>query len=59
MSIELRTTYDPKEIEDKTYSRWMDSGYFHAEPDKEKQPYNHCDPPAEHHGAAAYGARAG
>jgi valyl-tRNA synthetase len=45
MPINLRTTYDPKEIEDKTYKRWMDSGYFRAEPDETKQPYTIVIPP--------------
>jgi len=45
MSIELRTTYDPKEIENKTYQRWMDRGYFRAEPDEAKQPYAIVIPP--------------
>ena len=45
MSIELRTTYDPKEIEDKTYQKWLDKGYFHAEADPDKKPYTIVIPP--------------
>ena len=45
MSINLQTTYDPNEIEEKTYSRWMDSGYFHAEADPDKKPYTIVIPP--------------
>ncbi|MEI6100923.1 MAG: valine--tRNA ligase [Eubacteriales bacterium] len=45
MSIELSTTYDPSEIEDKLYQRWMEKGYFHAEADPDKTPYTIVIPP--------------
>ncbi len=43
--IELAKTYEPKEVEDKLYKRWMDSGYFHAKIDPEKKPYTIVIPP--------------
>ena len=30
MSKELAKTYDPKGIEERLYTKWMDNGYFHA-----------------------------
>lgn len=43
MSI-IAPKYDPKQIEDKWYSFWMDKGYFHSEPD-EREPYCIVIPP--------------
>ena len=31
MSKELAKTYDPKGIEERLYSKWLDKGYFHAD----------------------------
>ena len=45
MSIELRTTYDPGEIEDKLYQKWLEKGYFHAEAGRTKTPYTIVIPP--------------
>lgn len=42
---DLAKTYDPKEVEDRTYEFWMKGGYFHAEPDPEKKPYTIVIPP--------------
>lgn len=41
----LAKTYNPKEIEDKTYKEWMDNGYFRAEIDKNKTPFTIVIPP--------------
>ena len=41
----LEKTYNPSEIEDKLYKKWIDGGYFHAEPDSEKEPYTIVIPP--------------
>ena len=41
----IEKTYNPSEIEDKLYKKWIDGGYFHAEPDSEKEPYTIVIPP--------------
>ena len=41
----LEKTYNPAEIEDRLYSKWVESGCFHAEPDPEKEPYTIVIPP--------------
>ncbi|WP_418388109.1 valine--tRNA ligase, partial [Agathobaculum sp.] len=38
-------TYDPKAVEDKLYSFWNDSGFFHAEVNPKKKPYTIVIPP--------------
>ena len=43
--MSLATKYDPSQIEDKWYRYWMKNGYFHAEPDPEKEPYTIVIPP--------------
>jgi valyl-tRNA synthetase len=45
MSRELAKTYDPQEVEDRTYAFWLSGGYFHAEPDPQKKPYTIVIPP--------------
>ena len=42
---ELPKTYDPKAVEDKLYSFWNDSGFFHAEVNPDKKPYTIVIPP--------------
>ncbi len=42
---ELAKTYNPSEVEDRIYSKWMDKGYFHAEIDKDKKPFTIVIPP--------------
>mgnify|MGYP005754467941 FL=1 len=42
---ELPKTYDPKSVEDKLYSFWNDSGFFHAEVNPDKKPYTIVIPP--------------
>jgi valyl-tRNA synthetase len=41
----IAKTYEPKEVEDKIYKEWMESGYFRAEVDKNKMPYTIVIPP--------------
>ena len=41
----IEKTYNPSEIEDKLYKKWIDGGYFHAEPDSKKEPYTIVIPP--------------
>ena len=42
---ELAKTYDPKEIEDRTYKKWLEKKYFHAEVDESKKPFTIVIPP--------------
>ena len=45
MSKDLAKAYEPKEVEDRIYSFWLDGGYFHAEIDPKKKPYTIVIPP--------------
>ena len=45
MRKELEKTYNPKEIEDRLYEMWMETGYFHAEVNENKNPYTIVIPP--------------
>ncbi len=45
MKKELAKTYDPKDIEDRLYRKWVDNKYFHAEPDSKKKPFTIVIPP--------------
>ncbi len=45
MAKELAKTYDPKEVEDRTYKFWLDGNFFHAVIDKEKDPFTIVIPP--------------
>ena len=45
MSKELQKTYNPKDIEDRLYSKWMEKKYFHAEVDHSKTPFTIVIPP--------------
>lgn len=41
----LDKTYDPKQVEDRLYSNWMEKKYFHAKVDPEKKPFTIVIPP--------------
>ncbi|MDP4180075.1 MAG: valine--tRNA ligase [Bacillota bacterium] len=41
----LEKTYDPKQVEDRLYKKWIDNDYFHAVADKQKEPYTIVIPP--------------
>ncbi len=41
----LEKTYDPKQVEERLYKEWEESGLFHDEPDPEKKPYSIVIPP--------------
>jgi valyl-tRNA synthetase len=41
----LSTKYNPAEVEGKWYKYWMDKGFFHSEPNPEKEPYCIVIPP--------------
>lgn len=45
MAKELEKNYNPKGMEDRLYTQWMDKGYFHAEPNKDKKPFTIVIPP--------------
>jgi len=45
MSKELEKNYNPSEIEDRLYSKWVDNKYFHAEVDRSKKPFTIVMPP--------------
>lgn len=45
MSKELEKTYNPSEIEDRLYQKWLDNKYFHAEVDHSKKPFTIVIPP--------------
>ena len=42
---QLPKTYEPREVEDRTYDRWIKGNYFHATIDPEKKPYTIVIPP--------------
>lgn len=41
----ISSKYNPSEVEDKWYQYWMDNGFFHSEPNPEKEPYCIVIPP--------------
>ncbi|GAB4173848.1 MAG: valine--tRNA ligase [Calditrichia bacterium] len=45
MAIELSKNYDPREVEEKWYSVWLDRKYFHAEVNKGKERFVIVIPP--------------
>ena len=42
---ELEKNYNPSEIEDKLYDKWLMKKYFHAEPNPDKKPFTIVMPP--------------
>ncbi|MEG1991761.1 MAG: valine--tRNA ligase [Acetivibrio sp.] len=45
MKKELEKTYDPNEIEDRLYAKWIKKKYFHGEVNKNKKPFTIVIPP--------------
>lgn len=43
--MSLSTKYNPAEVETKWYSYWMKKGFFHSEPNPEKEPFCIVIPP--------------
>ena len=43
--IDIAKTYDPKQIEEKLYSEWIENNYFHAKVDDNKEAYTIVIPP--------------
>jgi len=42
---DIAKTYEPAEFEERIYQNWTDKGYFHAEPDANKEPFTIVIPP--------------
>ena len=42
---ELASTFDPKELEGPLYQKWLDAGYFIADPESTKPPFTIVIPP--------------
>lgn len=42
---ELEKTYNPADIEERLYEKWLDSKYFHAKVNKDKKPFTIVMPP--------------
>ena len=45
MATEMSKTYNPAEIEERLYKKWLDKKYFHAEVDRSKKPFTIVMPP--------------
>ncbi len=45
MSKEFEKNYNPHDIEDRLYEKWMEKGYFHAEVNEDKEPFTIVIPP--------------
>ena len=45
MSKELDKNYNPSEIEDRLYNKWLEKKYFHAEVNRDKKPFTIVMPP--------------
>src|SRR5690606_27475134 len=45
ISMSLSTKYNPAEVEEKWYTYWMENGFFHSEPNSEKEPFTIVIPP--------------
>ncbi|MDT3698497.1 MAG: valine--tRNA ligase [Thermincola sp.] len=51
----ISTTYDPQQVEKKLYKFWEENGFFHAEVEKNKQPFTIVMPPPNVTGALHMG----
>jgi len=45
VSEQINKTYNPKEVEDRLYNRWVENGYFTPKADKSKKPFTIVIPP--------------
>ncbi|MFT7034153.1 MAG: valyl-tRNA synthetase [Cyclobacteriaceae bacterium] len=43
--MSLSTKYNPQEVESKIYKEWMERGFFHSEPNSDKEPFTIIMPP--------------
>src|SRR5216110_356211 len=44
-TMSLSTKYDPSQVEEKWYRRWMEGGFFRAQPNPAKEPFCIVIPP--------------
>ena len=45
MKKELEKTYNPTDIEERTYEKWLEKKYFHAQVNRDKKPFTIVMPP--------------
>lgn len=45
MKKELEKTYNPADIEERTYQKWLEKKYFHAKVNRDKKPFTIVMPP--------------
>ena len=45
MAKELEKNYNPADIEKRTYDKWLEKKYFHAEVNRDKKPFTIVMPP--------------
>ena len=43
--MSISSKYDPSTVEDKWYQKWLEHGFFHSEPNPDKEPYTIVIPP--------------
>ena len=43
--MSVSSKYDPSVVEDKWYRKWLEKGFFHSEPNPDKEPYTIVIPP--------------
>ena len=43
--MDLSKTYEPQNIENRLYQRWLEAGIFHSEPNDQQEPYTVVMPP--------------
>lgn len=53
--VNIPSTYNPKEVEEKWYKFWEDNGFFHAEVERDKKPFTIVMPPPNVTGALHLG----
>ncbi len=51
----ISKVYDPSQVEEQWYSRWLEKGYFHAEVNPKRQPYTVVIPPPNVTGSLTIG----
>ena len=54
MAKELEKNYNPADIEPRTYQKWQQKKYFHAEVDRDKKPFTIVMPPPNITGRRQY-----
>ena len=59
MRKELGKTYDPKDIEDRLYSKWIRQKILPRRSKSRQKTIYHCDATTKHHRTASYGTCTG